>query len=99
MADLLRKHPSQPKVTCVECGTELGEGTTKDVFSHLVTCLHVSPNSLENIADAARDTHNEHGKRVLHIVDALQESLADGIVASRDLRDTADARGYAGGDI
>lgn len=81
---LIEKDPRQPKVTCLECGTELGEGTNKDVFSHLVVCLHVSPNSLENIADAARDTHNLHGKRVLHIVDALQQSIGDGIVAARE---------------
>lgn len=83
MATVFGVDPRQPKVICQECGTELGEGTTKDVFSHLVTCLHVEPNSLDNIADAARDAKNEHGRRVLYIVEALQESAAQGILAAR----------------
>lgn len=65
------KDKTQPKVTCKECGTKLGEGTTKDVFSHLVTCLKVSPNTLRNIRDNAEGERSEHGRRVLHILDAL----------------------------
>lgn len=69
---LFQKNDSrQPRVVCLECGTKLGEGTTKDVFSHLVTCLKVTPNTLENIRDNAASALNEHGRRVLHIVDAL----------------------------
>lgn len=75
MSEVFGRDARQPKITCKECQTELGEGTTKDVFSHLMTCLHVTPNSLENIADAARDTKNEHGRRVLYIVEALQASI------------------------
>lgn len=86
MPELLGRDPRQPQVECRECHTELGEGTTKDVFSHLVTCLHVEPNSLENIADAAHDTHNEHGRRVLYIVEVLQASIADGIIAANDAK-------------
>ena len=84
MSEVFGRDPRQPEVTCLECGTKLGEGTTKDVFSHLVTCLQVAPNSLENIADTARDTKNEHGRRVLYIVEQLQESITDGAIAARD---------------
>lgn len=62
----------QPPVTCLECGTKLGEGTTKDVFSHLVVCLKVEKNSLDNIRDNAEAEKTEHGRRILHIVNALQ---------------------------
>ena len=63
--------PQQPSVTCLECDTRLGAGTTKDVFSHLVVCLHVAPNTLSNIRLNAKAESSEHGIRVLHIVDAL----------------------------
>ena len=69
---LLQTDSRQPQVTCLECGTRLGAGTTKDVFSHLVVCLKVSPNTLDNIRDAAEGERSEHGRRVLHILDALQ---------------------------
>lgn len=65
------KDAQQPRVVCRECGTHLGEGTTKDVFSHLVTCLKVQPNTLRNIRDNAEGERSEHGRRVLHILDAL----------------------------
>ncbi|KKL99513.1 hypothetical protein LCGC14_1813690 [marine sediment metagenome] len=74
---LLKKDARQPKVTCLECGTKLGEGTTKDVFSHLVTCLHVSPNTLDNIRDNAEGDRSEHSRRVLHILDALQGKVIE----------------------
>lgn len=61
----------QPRVTCLECGTHLGVGTTKDVYSHLITCLKVSPNTLKNIRLNAERESSEHGNRVLHIVNAL----------------------------
>ena len=69
--------PRQPSVTCQECGTRLGAGTTKDVFSHLVVCLKVDPNSLDNIHDNAESEKNEHGRRILHIVDALQGRITE----------------------
>lgn len=69
---LLQKDVTQPQVTCFECGTKLGEGTTKDVFSHLVVCLKVTPNTLNNIRLNAIKESSEHGLRVLHIVNALQ---------------------------
>ena len=74
---LFKKDKRQPKVTCLECGTDLGEGTKKDVFSHLITCLHVELNSLDNIRDNAQAQNNENGRRILHIVDALQGSVTE----------------------
>ncbi len=71
-----KKSERQPKVTCQECGTALGEGTTKDVFSHLVTCLHVELNTLDNIRDIAEGEKSEHGRRILHILDALDPKEA-----------------------
>lgn len=68
---LLEAGPRQPRVVCQECHTKLGVGTTKDVYSHLLTCLHVEPNSLDNIRDAAESERSEHGRRVMHIVQAL----------------------------
>lgn len=68
----LESGPRQPRVVCLECGTRLGVGTPKDVFSHLVTCLKVDLNTLDNIRDAAEGERSEHGRRVLHILDALQ---------------------------
>lgn len=68
---LLVSSPDQPAVSCLECHTKLGVGTTKDVFSHLVTCLKVKPNTLRNIKDNAVSERSEHGHRVLHIVNAL----------------------------
>ena len=67
-----KNDPRQPEVTCLECHTKLGVGTTKDVYSHLMTCLHVEPNSLDNIRDNAEALRSEYGRRVLHIVNALQ---------------------------
>ena len=61
----------QPSVTCLECGTHLGAGTNKDVFSHLVVCLKVPPNTLGNIRLNAKRESSEHGNRVLHIINAL----------------------------
>ena len=74
---LFKKDKRQPKVTCQEGGTALGEGTTKDVFSHLVTCLHVELNTLDNIRDIAEGQKNENGRRVLHILDALQGTVKE----------------------
>lgn len=68
---LFLESKEQPRVTCLECGTELGVGTTKDVFSHLVICLKVSPNTLSNIKMNAQAESSEHGNRVLHIVNSL----------------------------
>lgn len=72
-----KKDARQPKVTCQECGTVLGEGTTKDVFSHLVTCLKVELNTLDNIRDIAEGQKNENGRRILHILDALQGTVTE----------------------
>lgn len=60
-----------PQVTCLECGTVLGGGSGKDAYKHLLHCLHVEPDALERIREAAVQVGNEHGKRVIHIVDAL----------------------------
>lgn len=68
---LLPMSKEQPYVTCLECGTRLGVGTTKDVFSHLVVCLKVEPNTLKNIRQKALGEHSEHGVRIIHILDAL----------------------------
>ena len=74
---LLEMDPRQPSVTCQECGTRLGVGTTKDVFSHLVTCLKVELNTLDNIRDIAEGQKNENGRRILHILDALQRTVTE----------------------
>lgn len=58
-------------VTCLECGTKLGEGTRKDPYSHLLVCLHAQPGSLERMREVAESAKSENGKRIVHIVDAL----------------------------
>lgn len=74
---LLQPSTRQPRVTCQECGTRLGAGTTKDVFSHLVTCLKVELNTLDNIRDIAESAKNENGRRIIHILDALQGTVTE----------------------
>lgn len=74
---VLERSKEQPAVVCRECGTRLGVGTTKDVFSHLVTCLKVEKNTLSNIRDNAEAEHSEHGRRILHILDALDPKESD----------------------
>lgn len=73
----LQADARQPAVTCRECGTKLGVGTTKDVYSHLMVCLKVERNSLDNIRDNAEAEKTEHGRRILHIVNALQGRVTE----------------------
>lgn len=64
-------------VTCMECGTTVGGKTGKDIFSHMVTCLHVELNTLDNIRDIADAQKNENGRRVIHLLDALQGTVTE----------------------
>lgn len=68
---------TEKAVTCLECGTECGGKTSKDIFSHMVTCLHVELNTLDNIRDIAEAQKNENGRRVIHLLDALQGTVTE----------------------
>ena len=62
---------SDPRVTCLECDTQLGGGTTKDPYSHLLLCLRAQPGSFERMREAATSARSENGRRILHILDAI----------------------------
>ncbi len=68
---------AEATVTCRECGTTVGGKTGKDIFSHMVTCLHVELNTLDNIRDIAEGQKNENGRRVIHLLDALQTGVTE----------------------
>lgn len=60
------------RVTCQECSTVCGEGTTKDPYSHMLNCLKVDSDSLDRIKEHAEGLRSEYGRRILHMVAALQ---------------------------
>ncbi len=59
-------------VTCRECGTALGGDTGKSPYKHMLHCLHVEPDNLERIREIAEREWGERGRRVVHILDALE---------------------------
>ncbi len=63
--------PSSPENTCIECGTVVGGENGKDPYKHLLLCLHIEPDALDRIRDNALSERNEHGRRVLHILDGM----------------------------
>lgn len=71
------QHSKEVEVTCKECGTVVGGDTGKDIFSHLVTCLHVELNTLDNIRDIADAQKNENGRRVIHLLEALKRQVTE----------------------
>ena len=62
---------SQASVVCEECSTPLGGDTGKDPYKHLLHCLHVEPDNLERVKEAATVGGGEHNRRILHLVDAI----------------------------
>lgn len=60
------------RVICQECGTVCGEGTAKDPYSHMLNCLKVDSDSLDRIKEHAEGLRSEHGRRIIHMVAALQ---------------------------
>lgn len=66
MADMMAS------VRCLECRTDLGGDTGKSPYKHMLHCLHVEPDALENLRESARLEWGERGKRVIHILDALE---------------------------
>jgi len=63
--------PSIPENTCLECGTVVGGENGKDPYKHLLLCLHIEPDAHDRIRDNALSERNEHGRRVLHILDGM----------------------------
>ena len=49
----------------------VGGENGKDPYKHLLLCLHVEPDNLDRIRDVATSERNEHGRRVLHILDGI----------------------------
>lgn len=49
----------------------VGGENGKDPYKHLLLCLHVEPDNLDRIRDVATSERNEHGRRVLHILDGM----------------------------
>lgn len=64
--------PDTTVVTCLECGMKLGGKGQPDPYKHLLNCLNVEPDALARIKSVAeREVNGEHGRRVLHIVNAI----------------------------
>lgn len=61
-------------VVCLECGTVCGEGHGKEIFSHMVLCLKVELDSLERIREVAKRDWGERGRRVIHLIDAMEKT-------------------------
>jgi len=59
---------------CKECGQSLGGDTGKDPYKHMLRCLHVEPDSLQRIREQAEGARNENGRRILHILDYIEET-------------------------
>jgi hypothetical protein len=70
------------EVTCRECGTRLGGNSGKAPFKHLQHCLHVEADSLQGVRNYAEGRRDENGRRVIHILDALE-----GVEAPRTRRE------------
>lgn len=68
------------EVTCLECGTELGEWTGKSTYKHMIGCLHVEPDAFERIRETAQREWGLRGQRVIHLLDAMErvEVVIDG---------------------
>jgi hypothetical protein len=64
-------------INCLECGTRLGAGSSRDAYSHLLHCLHVEPNALHVIREQCAQEPGEHSNRVLHIVDFLSPEAVE----------------------
>ena len=62
--------------TCLECHTDLGGQTGKDPFKHMVHCLKVEPDTYVRLRDVAGREWGERGRRVIHILDALERKDA-----------------------
>ena len=61
----------QQSVKCPECQTDLGGDSGRDVYKHMLHCLHVEPDNLERIRERALEAKNENGRRVAFLVDSL----------------------------
>lgn len=63
-------------VTCLECGTQCGGAYGKDTYKHLIVCLQAEPDNLDRMRETADQMRSERGKRIVHLVDALQGPAA-----------------------
>lgn len=68
-----------PNNICLECGTVVGGENGKDPYKHLLLCLHVEPDNLDRIRDVATSERNEHGRRVLHILEGMASRARESI--------------------
>lgn len=59
-------------VICQECHTPLGGNTGKDIFKHMLHCLKVEKDSLARIRQTADAARNENGRRIIHLINALE---------------------------
>lgn len=67
------------EVTCLECSTKCGGSTGKDTFKHMVNCLKVEPDSLSRLREVAGREWGERGRRVIHLIDALEAVDGHGV--------------------
>lgn len=59
-------------VKCLECGTLLGGEGNPDPYKHMLHCLNVEPDALDRIKATCLEHPNEHSRRILHIIEAVQ---------------------------
>lgn len=63
---------AKTEVTCIECDTVCGGSHGKDTFKHMVNCLKVEPDSYLRIREVAVKDWGERGRRVIHLLNALE---------------------------
>lgn len=73
MAQEFNSHPGlvARSVRCLECGTELGDVSQPDPYSHMLGCLNVAPDAVARIREVADASRTENGKRVVHLCDFI----------------------------
>ena len=67
----------ETEVKCLECGTVCGGTEGKDTWKHLITCLQVDPDNLDRVRETAEQMRSERGRRIIHLVNALQSPAED----------------------
>ena len=63
---------AKTEVTCLECQTVCGGANGKDTYKHMINCLKVEPDSYMRIREVAKREWGERGRRVIHLLDALE---------------------------
>ena len=63
---------AKTEVTCKECNTLCGGARGKDTYKHMINCLKVEPDAYPRIRELAVREWGERGRRVIHLLDALE---------------------------